>query len=163
MIKRERKKTEISEKEVQEPVFDHQKAAETIAIKLDDQIMATINEEVVTETPTTNETITVEEPVTPKPGRWRKVGKGSFRWKNQIIKPNQVFEAYRHEIPKAFFDSLEELEPEVKGEALPEIKKTTFTIVPNGEYWDIVDSAGRVLNENPLEEEEAESILKELL
>jgi hypothetical protein len=153
MGKRERKKTvEELEQEIQE--YQEKQMVEEQTEKAFD---LPVEEEIVVQEKETTE-------VVPTPGKWKKIGKGAFLWKNRYIKPGQIFEAYRSEIPTAFLDSLEEVEPEVKGVDIPQIKKMEFHLEQNDEgLWNILDIHNRVLNETPMEKEEAEKILKELL
>jgi len=90
--------------------------------------------------------------------RWKKVGGGSLHLKNRIIKPGQVFLAYPHEIPEAFRDNI------IAIDKLPEEKpvigvKATFTIEKKvGQYYNVVNSSGKVMNEKGLKIEEAEKL-----
>ena len=119
--------------------------------------VSTPNEEVV-------ENAVIEEPVISKPGLWKKLGKGGLRWKNRIIKPGQIFEAFKEELPAAFLDTLEEVEPEIGKPKVPETKKMQFSKKQaEDDLWNIVDANGRILNEVPMSEEEADELLKELL
>lgn len=106
----------------------------------------------------------VEEDITPKPARFRKTGKGSLRWGNRIIKPGQVFEAYRKDVPKAFMDTLEELDPEIMPEKFTQkVQPAKFSKQAVEEGFNIVDAHGRALNDNVLSEQEADDLLKQLL
>lgn len=53
----------------------------------------------------------------PKKIRYQKLGGGSLRMLNRIIKPNQIFSAYPEEIPEAFNRWIKPLDP------LPEKKR----------------------------------------
>ena len=50
---------------------------------------------------------------------WKKIGGGSFHWRDQIIKPGQIFEARREDLPEAFMDVLELLNPEEETKMIP--------------------------------------------
>lgn len=100
----------------------------------------------------------------PKPASWRKTGKGSLRWGNRIIKPGQIFEAFRKDIPNAFLNTLEEITPEVMPEKYKEtVQPVKFSKVETEGGFNIVDSHGRVLNEKVLNEDEVNDLLKQLL
>lgn len=96
---------------------------------------------------------------------WKKIGGGTLRLKNQIIKPNQSFYAALEEIPKAFLDrliclddsKLEEIKIQAKKEAqTPEvlytIKKT------NKGLFNVVNAGGKAINESGLSKEQAEEL-----
>lgn len=96
----------------------------------------------------------------------KKPGGGSFRMRNgTIIKPNQVFEAIPEEIPRAFRDQIECLEPTAEEKPL-EIKDTEYSIAAadedNGEKFDVLNSYGKKINEKPLTRGEAETLIAEL-
>jgi len=92
---------------------------------------------------------------------YKKVGGGSFRLENRIIKPNQTFYAYPYEIPEAFKDvvlPMEEFEP-------PKVMVVDFHLepIPDTDTFNIVDGDGKVLNEQPLTKEVAEEALAKLV
>lgn len=109
--------------------------------------------------------------------KYRKVGGGSLRFKNRIIKPGQEFNADPDEIPTAFLDTLEVL-GEVKGtvksgkskdkgkkDKKSAGKKNEYTKVPVEDeegMFNLVDKNGKVLNEEPLSEEAADEFLASL-
>jgi len=103
--------------------------------------------------------------------RFRKVGGGSLRLGNRIIKPGQVFTAAPKDIPKAFRDLVvavggnfdfakpAPLPPPVVG------KKPTYKLQPRGEsktLFDVVDAQGKVLNDKGLKKEIAEQLIEDL-
>jgi hypothetical protein len=103
--------------------------------------------------------------------RFIKTGGGSFRmgpeYKNRIIKPGQIFEAYPEDIPKAFRDVVKPVTPlpEPEEEKIPD--STTFVIKPKGKsktWFDVIDtSSEKPINEKALRKEEAEQLLSELI
>ena len=97
--------------------------------------------------------------------RWRKEGGGSFRMaNNKIIKPGQVFEAFESEIPEAFRDNIIPLTPVPAKEEVP-VKPVppeyTLKHRSGGFYW-IVDSNGKVMNDEAYKKDEAEQFIKDL-
>jgi len=95
--------------------------------------------------------------------RWRKVGGGSFRMRNgKIIKPNQVFWATPEEVPMGFRDTIIPLS-ELPEEKPTEIIYPTYQIQVRTPGWfDIVDQAGKVINEQALREDKAKEMLERL-
>ena len=103
---------------------------------------------------------------------WKKVGGGSLRIGNHIIKPGQVFEAWPDDISPAF----RRMVIPVSGDAVfdgPSVKevsptagvKPVYTIQPHGKslfLFDILDVNGKILNEKSLKKEAAEQLIKEL-
>ena len=103
--------------------------------------------------------------------RWQKVGGGSLRLVlsgvKKIIKPNEKFEAYLDEIPKAFKDQIIPLQPLPESVTAPVVKAVpvVYTIEPidsEGLLFNIIDSQGKVFNENPLDEETAKQFVKDI-
>lgn len=107
---------------------------------------------------------------------WRKIGGGSLRLPNAIIKSGQTFYAHEHEIPKAFRDMFECLDDKttqhVKKAAavadLPEHPETeaAYSVVPAGEGFDdlfnVVNENGKPINEQPMELSAAEDLKEQL-
>lgn len=107
--------------------------------------------------------------------QWINTGGGSFRTKNRIIKPGQVFLATINEIPIAFRDTLK-LVDEIKGGATPEqrveqeekkqladanAKVVQYEIKPRGKstyLFDVVGTNGKVVNEKGLKKPDAEAL-----
>lgn len=101
---------------------------------------------------------------------WKKIGGGSFRIGNRIIKQNEVFQAKESEIPAVFRDII------IPQQIIPgkqEIKyvPVTYTLVPTDapedaeegdKYFNILDSYGKTINEKPLEESKAKSFIVSL-
>jgi hypothetical protein len=105
--------------------------------------------------------------------KWKKVGGGSFQMGNRIIKPGQVFDATVSEIPKAVRDLIIPMDGNMEvwkdeKEKTPEpadIVKPVYKLVPHGKslfLFDIVDDAGKVLNEKSLKKEVAEDLMQKL-
>jgi hypothetical protein len=89
---------------------------------------------------------------------------GSFRMRNgKIVKPNQVFEAFPEDIPKAFRDQIECLEPRIEDRPL-EIVETEFSIAAADEEgtFNVLNSYGKPINESTLSRAEAEGLIAEL-
>jgi len=114
--------------------------------------------------------------------RFRKIGGGSLRLKNRIIKPGQMFKAFPEEIPSAFRDVIisvdknvvwekvqEQSQGKIPEKALPplvEIAKPVYTVQPHGKslfLFDVVDGKGKVLNEKSLKKEVADQLVEDLL
>lgn len=104
---------------------------------------------------------------------WKKVGGGSLRIGNRIIKPDQIFEAFPEEISPAFRNMVipvsgnaSFVEAEAQ-EALPtEVVKPSYEIKPRGTnnmWFDVVDGNGKVINEKALKKEVAEKLVEDLL
>lgn len=103
---------------------------------------------------------------------WRKIGGGSLRIGNRIIKPGQTFTAWPDEIKPAF----RSLVIPVSGDAsfddakAKEVSPTAgvkpvYKIQPHGKslfLFDIVDANGKVLNEKSLKKEVAEKLIADL-
>lgn len=96
---------------------------------------------------------------------WKKIGGGSLRLKNQIIKPNEKFYAALEEIPKAFMDRLVCLEDSKLAEVKLQVKKETQT--PEILYklkkagkglFNVVNVTGKAINEVPLSEDAANEL-----
>lgn len=100
--------------------------------------------------------------------RWQKIGGGSLRWGNRIIKPGEVFEANLEDLPKAFMDTLVCLDKEGLKKAEIAVKKETLVIENlfklvkskvSKSHWDVVGDNGKPINESPLEKGSAEELL----
>jgi len=109
--------------------------------------------------------------------RWQKIGGGSLRIGNKIIKPNEKFEAYPEDISPSFrkfviplsgdatFLPLATKEKE-NVETPKEITKPTFEVVPHGKslfLFDVVSNTGKVMNEKSLKKDVAEALVADLL
>jgi hypothetical protein len=110
---------------------------------------------------------------TPKPNRYKKVGGGSFRMGNKIIKPGQIFVAFPNDIPKAFRDMVVLVsgnvaweEEKIKEIPVPPLKitKPVYEIKKRegSQWYDVYDLQGKKINEKGLTQEKAESLKKTL-
>lgn len=100
-----------------------------------------------------------------------------------MMKPNQVFTATKEEIPADFMPMIIALDkvpvvPKVVAALSAEVpiiieglitevpkvveKPITYRIKPRGDYFDILDSKGKKINEQKLSEDEALDMLKKL-
>lgn len=98
---------------------------------------------------------------------WRKTGGGSFRGlKGRIIKPNEKFQAYEHEIPKSFRDVIIPLQslPSKAPVAPIKVIEPVYAIEKRGSsgWYNVVDAQGKALNEKALKKEVAEKLVKDL-
>ena len=98
--------------------------------------------------------------------RWRKLGGGSLRLNNRIIKPGEIFFADLAELPKAFLDTLECLDSVGLQTAVAEKAREPFVPVEytlkkvkGTDLWNLLDVEGKALNEAPLAKEAAEELL----
>ena len=99
---------------------------------------------------------------------WKKIGGGSLRWNNRIIKPGEIFEAALEDLPKAFMDTLvcqdaeglNKVETAVKKEALviENLYKLVKSKTEKG-LWNVVGDNGKPINDVPLEKGSAEELL----
>jgi len=95
--------------------------------------------------------------------RWRKIGGGSFRMRDgRIIKPNQEFMAFPHEIPQAFRDVVKPIEP-LPEEPPLEVATGGYEVRSVGPGWYAVfDVSGKRVNDKGLRQAEAQALLEEL-
>jgi hypothetical protein len=96
-----------------------------------------------------------------------KHGGGSLRLPGRIIKPNQKFFAYDHEIPKGAWDLITRLSGTPTGpvpEDVPiKVKPPKYKLDHVGGGWyNILDSEGKIVNEKALKKEEANEHLAAL-
>lgn len=100
--------------------------------------------------------------------RWRKIGGGSLRWNNKIIKPGEIFEADEDKLPKAFMDTLICVNPEDRGKiqeaqkAEKQTKEILYKLQSDTEdenLWNIINEEGKPINEKPMVKEEADALL----
>ena len=94
--------------------------------------------------------------------RWRKIGGGSLRYINgKIIKPNETFTAELKDIPPMFLKSLicldvEAMNQQLKVEEEVKPKPLIWTAIKSeDDKWNVIGSNDRIINENPMTEEEA--------
>ena len=114
--------------------------------------------------------IVVPNPVQEDPRIWyRKVGGGSLRFGNRIVKPGEKIQLDPSEVKPAWKDLLIPLsEVPVKKEApiKLDITKSAYSLKQRGEgglWWDVVDSQGKVVNDKALRKEKAEEYIKDMM
>ena len=98
-----------------------------------------------------------------KPLMWRKLGGGSMRLGNRIIKPNERFSATVEEIPESFRDLVHCLD----AEALKEAEKTTSNLLQGTEKlykmkkiqgtktYNVLGPEKKKINQEPLSRKDA--------
>ena len=94
---------------------------------------------------------------------YQKIGGGSLRLKNKIIKPGEKFWEYPGNIPESFKDRLIILDESKK--AKPKIvseKRKYYKKHIGGGRYDIFDENGKKINEESLKKVEADKILENL-
>lgn len=104
--------------------------------------------------------------------RWVKTGGGSFTafigGRKRIIKQNQQFTAKLEDIPEAFRDTVvpvdgAELKVAEAAEEPVNVVKLEYTISPRGGNWfDVLDSNGKQVNEKSLRKDAAEELISSL-
>jgi hypothetical protein len=101
--------------------------------------------------------------------QWRKVGLGTFTFKNRKIKPNQVFTATEDEIPKGFRDVIIPLEEIPSNELITTKKDSNYTLKVRLDaegketaFWDVISKQGKKINEIALSYNDAITLLKAL-
>jgi len=94
--------------------------------------------------------------------RWKKVGGGSFRMGNKIIKPGQVFSARLIDIPEGAKDVIMPVDklPEGMKEDIKVIKAIYSIKHRSGKWYDVVNSNGKVLNEKAMTRADALELIK---
>ncbi|MCK9525840.1 MAG: hypothetical protein M0R49_07915 [Limnochordia bacterium] len=98
--------------------------------------------------------------------QWRKNGPGSLRLKTgKIVKQNEVFWAKESDVSPAFRKCIAPIDPNTyiaEKEKPLVVEKATYTIATSkadkGKF-DVVNHAGKVINEKPLSLEEAEDLV----
>lgn len=99
--------------------------------------------------------------------RMKKIGGGGLHLHNRIIKPGQVFIGRIEEIPKVFMNTILVMEqvsgPVKKGVQFSKAPKPIYTkqITKDG-LFNIVDKNGKVLNEQPMTEKDADDTIRKL-
>lgn len=158
-----KRKEPIVKKEVEEIVDKNviEETEEEIEVDVDEEVIVEDDEEVVP--------VKVEEPVVVETTklRWKKLGGGSLRWNNQIIKPGQVFEASLEDLPKAFLESLQCLEPEKKATLVTSLEKEKqipevlykLKKIKGSDLYNLINAENKALNEEPLTLDAAEKML----
>jgi hypothetical protein len=98
---------------------------------------------------------------------YQKLGGGSLRLHNRIIKPNQKFWEFPENIPKAFLDCIKELDAtnvieEKEGKGSISEKKEYHKVHKGGGWYDILDENDKKMNDGALKKVDAEEMLKQL-
>lgn len=98
----------------------------------------------------------------PKMIKWKSLS-STFRMRRngklKIIKPNEVFSAYEHEIPRSFRDVVVPLE-DLPAEQPLEVVASGYQLRHKGAgRYDILDAQGKAVNEAPLSKEEAQTMI----
>jgi len=142
-------------------VVEEVKVAE-IEPDLKDEFKGVDEEETKEEVKDESKEVVVEE-VDPDPIlRWKKLS-GSLRLPNRIIKQNEIFLARRSELPKAFMSTIMLLDETPVSAKRKVIKTPVYSLSKRDDgFFNIVDSNGKVLNENPLKEDAAKVLLENL-
>lgn len=110
-----------------------------------------------------------------KPITWKQTG-GSFhltrrhgpdKGKREIIKPNQVFQAYNDEIPQSFRDTVKPVDPDAAEKAKPPLVKpvkSEYEVCSRGPGWyDVVRvHDGHKMNDKGLRQDEARKLVDSL-
>jgi len=95
--------------------------------------------------------------------RWKKIGGGSLRLGNRLIKPGQVFTARAIDIPESFRDVIIPLEDLPEEPEIQAVEETYELVHRGGGYYNVVNSAtGKIMNESALRKEAAESLKSDL-
>lgn len=103
--------------------------------------------------------------------QWKKIGKGSLRFRDQTIRTGQVFEAEEEEIPRLFLHMLQKVRhtPIMKRTVVAKVEEEAAT-VPKYEvqmslpgWYDIVNVVtGKAMNAKRLRQKDAVALLQEL-
>ena len=98
--------------------------------------------------------------------RYRKLGRGSLRFRGQIIKPNQVFEAHPWDIPPAFSDVVVPIDKVSGAPVRSKIKPVEYKLKAraSGGWFDIVNAkTGKQMNEKALKRSDALKLVDKLV
>ena len=101
--------------------------------------------------------------------RWIKTEGNFFRMKGgKIIKKGQVFTASLDQIPEAFRDTIKPadgkaVEPTEEKPKLTETEPLSYSVKHRaGQWYDVINSEGKVVNEKALKKADAEELLETL-
>ena len=144
-------------------IEEEEKPAEEIKVEEE------VKEEVKEAEPVKEEKIELPSAKSNEPAmfRMKKIGGGGLHLHNRIIKPGQVFIARMEEIPKVFMNTILVMEqvsgPVKKGVQFSKAPKPIYTkqITKNG-LFNIVDKNGKILNEQPMTEKDADDTIRKL-
>ena len=105
-------------------------------------------------------------PVSPPVVQWRKNGPGSLRLRTgKIVKQNEVFWAKESDVSPAFRKCIVPVNPNAyiaEKEKPLDLEKATYTIAAcesDKTRFNVVNHAGKIINEKPLSLEEAEDLV----
>ncbi len=130
--------------------------------------VTTSKSEIVTPQVDEVEEVKVEEKMAPKivsmpPAKcvWRKSNDTSVRLLNgRKVKPNEVFEAYPEDIPVGFRDMFTLLEGDATIVDRIQVEPAKFKLGTREDgLFDVVDESGKAINDEPLEEVDAQRLL----
>ena len=98
---------------------------------------------------------------------YQKLGGGSLRLHNRIIKPNQKFWEFPENIPKAFLDCIKELDTtniieEKEEKTIISDKKKYHKKHRGGGWYDIFDENDKKMNDGALKKAEAIEMIEHL-
>ena len=98
--------------------------------------------------------------------KWKMVSTRAIYWGMHIMKPGQVFSALEQDLPpdiKANCVRVDLLPPEpIVEESSTTPSAYRIKARKGGEFFDILDSKAKKVNEQPLSQEEAQAMLKSL-
>lgn len=100
--------------------------------------------------------------------KWKKLGGGSFKLRNRFIKPGETFLARPDEIPQGVRDvvvPLQALPATASAVQVKRTKKSVWEVQPRGKsksQFDVVNEAGKKMNEDVLTKEKAELLANDL-
>lgn len=97
--------------------------------------------------------------------KWKNLG-GTFRMREgkKIVKPNEVFDAFPHEIPQAFRDCIKPVDAQEPSKAdIIQVVSSSYEIKSKGPgLYNVVDGQGKVINEKGLSVQAAKELLETL-
>jgi len=167
------KKTDIVEEQNNNEVIEQKEPVKKVKsvkkVKPVEEIKVEEKVEVKEAEPVKEEKIEIPKanPNEPAMFRMKKIGGGGLHLHNRIIKPGQVFIGRIEEIPKVFMNTILVMEqvsgPVKKGVQFSKAPKPIYTkqITKDG-LFNIVDKNGKVLNEQPMTEKDADDTIRKL-
>jgi hypothetical protein len=94
--------------------------------------------------------------------KWKYIGGGSLSFSGRNIKSGEVFLAFPYEISEAFRDVVVPQEPLPVFKAVDAVK-SEYTLQGRGGNWfDIIDASGKVVNTKALKKVDALALVKEM-
>ena len=159
------RKRKVEEEQEEKPLDE--KVVEEVVEEEQEEVVEEVKPKATTKV---TSKIVVPDPVQEDPRIWyRKVGGGSLRFGNRIVKPGEKIQLDPSEVKPAWKDLLIPLsEVPVKKEApiKLDITKSAYSLKQRGEgglWWDVVDSQGKVVNDKALRKEKAEEYIKDMM